>query len=25
LKQDRADGLRYAGSRLHPPDPHLWG
>ena len=25
LKQDRADGLRYEGSRLYPPDPHLWG
>lgn len=25
LKQDREDGLRYEGSRLHPPDPHLWG
>ena len=25
LKQDRENGLRYEGSRLHPPDPHLWG
>ena len=25
LNQDRENGLRYEGSRLHPPDPHLWG
>jgi L-alanine-DL-glutamate epimerase-like enolase superfamily enzyme len=25
LAQDRPDGLRYDGSRVHPPDPALWG
>lgn len=25
LARDRADGLRYDGSRLYPPDPALWG
>ncbi len=25
LKQDRADGLRYDGSLVHPPSSVLWG
>ncbi len=25
LANDRADGLRYAGSLMHPPEPALWG
>jgi len=25
LAQDRAEGLRYDGSRLYPPEPALWG
>jgi L-alanine-DL-glutamate epimerase-like enolase superfamily enzyme len=25
LARDRADGLRYDGSLLHPPNPALWG
>ncbi|QTL01547.1 dipeptide epimerase [Aquabacter sp. L1I39] len=25
LAQDRAPGLRYDGSRVHPPEPELWG
>ena len=25
LRRDRAHGLRYAGSTVHPPEPALWG
>ena len=25
LAQDRAEGLRYDGSIIHPPQPELWG
>jgi L-alanine-DL-glutamate epimerase-like enolase superfamily enzyme len=25
LARDRRPGLRYAGSRIYPPDPELWG
>ena len=25
LAEDRAEGLRYEGSLLHPPEPELWG
>jgi L-Ala-D/L-Glu epimerase len=25
LARDRPDGLRYAGSLVHPPTPELWG
>ena len=25
LATDRPQGLRYAGSTVHPPDPRLWG
>jgi L-alanine-DL-glutamate epimerase-like enolase superfamily enzyme len=25
LARDRADGLRYDGSLVHPPTPALWG
>src|SRR5215472_4545099 len=25
LARDRPDGLRYHGSRVHPPTPALWG
>jgi L-alanine-DL-glutamate epimerase-like enolase superfamily enzyme len=25
LAKDRAGGLRYEGSRVHPPEPELWG
>jgi len=25
LTKDRADGLRYEGSLVHPPEPALWG
>jgi L-Ala-D/L-Glu epimerase len=25
LARDRADGLRYEGSLVHPPAPALWG
>jgi L-Ala-D/L-Glu epimerase len=25
LKQDRAEGLIYEGTRVHPPSPRLWG
>jgi hypothetical protein len=25
LASDRAHGLRYDGSTLHPPEPALWG
>jgi L-Ala-D/L-Glu epimerase len=25
LARDRLDGLRYDGSRVHPPTPTLWG